>query len=49
MAQMEQQYDKNAQTVLSENISRQGLERLQMMTEQEQQVENLVSFYGLFF
>ena len=35
--------------VASHNITAERLERLQMMTEEEQKVENMVGSYGLFF
>jgi len=35
--------------VASHNLTAERLERLSLMSEPEQQVENMVGYYGLFF
>ena len=49
MAQMEESYDKIAMEVASDNITTEYFMRISQMNEQEQYVENLVNFFGLFF
>ena len=49
MSQMEEAYEQIAMKVASNNLTHERLARLQMMNEEEQEVENMVGFYGLFF
>ena len=49
MSQMEQSYEQIAMKVASSNMTHERLARLHMMTDGEQEVENMVGFYGLFF
>ena len=46
---MEQAYERIAMKVASAHLTADRLEQLQMMSEPEQQVENMVGSYGLFF